>query len=138
MADKFGKDVRSKIMRQIKDRDTIPEMRVRSFLHRMGFRFRLHARNLPGKPDIVLPKYRAVIFVHGCFWHQHPGCKHSHIPKSNKGYWKPKLERNVKRDIKHRQELRELGWKVIVIWECEIDEGGLASLPRALREKKRS
>jgi len=89
-------------------------------LHLLGYRFRLHKKNLPGKPDIVLKKYKTVIFVHGCFWHQHEKCKRSNIPKSNISYWKPKLEKNTQRDRAHKKDLKKLGWKTIVIWECEV------------------
>lgn len=117
--DKISPEKRSWLMSRIKGKDTSPEIRVRSLLHRLGFRFRIQRRDLPGKPDIVLPKYRTIIFVHGCFWHQHQGCKHSHIPQSNVSYWESKLSRNVLRDIKNKQALEQLGWKVVVIWECE-------------------
>lgn len=96
-----------------------PEMVVRSLVHRAGFRYRLHARELPGKPDLVFRTRRKVIFVHGCFWHQHAGCIDSHLPKSNIGYWRPKLERNVQRDREVRRQLIESGWSVLSVWECE-------------------
>lgn len=99
--------------------DTKPEVLVRSVAHRLGFRFRKNVRTLPGKPDLVLKKHRSVIFVHGCFWHRHEGCRRSNLPKSNQQYWRPKLERNVARDIEHVRELEALGWRVLVIWECE-------------------
>ena len=117
-------EVRSKIMRNIRGRNTVPERRVRSFLHSMGFRFRIHAKELPGKPDIVMPKYRAVIFVHGCFWHKHPGCKDSHVPKSNVAYWGSKLNKNVERDSLHQIALENMGWRVIIIWACELGRLG--------------
>lgn len=96
-------------------------------LHRMGYRFRLHRKDLPGNPDIVLPKHRTTIFVHGCFWHQHPGCRKATIPRNNFAYWEAKLRRNVERDITAKQRLRELGWEVLTLWECEIprEEGTL-------------
>lgn len=119
MADVVDKATRSRMMSGIKAKDTAPEMSVRRFLHSHGFRYRLHAKDLPGKPDIVLPKYRAVIFVHGCFWHQHPGCKDVVLPKSNTKFWKDKLEGNVKRDAVCIEELGRLGWRCLVIWECE-------------------
>jgi DNA mismatch endonuclease (patch repair protein) len=93
---------------------------VRKLLHRLGFRFRLHRRDLPGKPDVVLPKWRAVVFVHGCFWHQHEGCTRSVRPTSNVPFWTKKLDRNVQRDRENFAELRSAGWKVFVAWECEI------------------
>jgi DNA mismatch endonuclease (patch repair protein) len=99
-----------------------PEMIVRSLVHRLGYRFRLHSKDLPGKPDLVFPSRRAVIFVHGCFWHQHASgrCKIARVPKSNLGYWRPKLRRNVERDEKNRKKLRSLGWNMLVLWECSI------------------
>lgn len=105
-------------MSQIKGKDTKPEMLVRSAAHRLGLRFRLHDKRLPGKPDMVLPKHRTVIFVHGCFWHRH-GCKLTSDPKSRQDYWAPKFERNVRRDAEHRAALEAAGWRVVVIWECE-------------------
>jgi DNA mismatch endonuclease (patch repair protein) len=132
--------IRSRIMASITGTNTSPELAIRSFLHRLGFRFRLHCRSLPGRPDIVLAKYQTTIFIHGCFWHQHPGCKHSHIPHSNKNYWVPKLERNVLRDEIHQKQLFELGWNVVTIWECEIKEanqkGWTSLLVRILHRKK--
>jgi DNA mismatch endonuclease (patch repair protein) len=121
MVDMFTKARRSEIMARITDKDTQPEMRVRRTLHRMGCRFRLHRKDLPGKPDIVLPKWRIVIFVHGCFWHGHDCKKGSsrRRPKSNTGYWNQKLDRNLRRDAEHAARLAELGWRRVVIWACE-------------------
>ena len=119
MPDKFGHDVRSRIMRQIKGRDTKPELLARSVLHRCGLRFRLQS-SLPGKPDIVLPRHRTIVFVHGCFWHQHRGCKHAGIPLSNRRYWEPKLRRTVVRDRHNRRVLAEMGWSVYILWECQL------------------
>jgi DNA mismatch endonuclease (patch repair protein) len=110
---------RSANMRAIRSKDMQPELRVRSLVHRIGYRFRLHRRDLPGKPDLVFVGRHKIIFVHGCFWHSH-GCKIAHSPKSNVKYWKPKLERNSKRDEKNIQALRSDGWKVLVVWECQI------------------
>jgi len=107
-------------MSLIRSSNTKPELVVRKILHSLGYRFRLHKKDLPGKPDIILKRYKTVIFVHGCFWHQHKRCKRSNIPKSNTSYWKPKLERNTKRDKKHKADLKRLGWKTIVVWECEL------------------
>ena len=107
-------------MSRIQSKNTKPELIVRSILHRMGYRFRLHRRDLPGSPDIVLPRYRTVIFVHGCFWHRHKGCKFAYIPKSRIDFWLKKFAENVARDKNHRRQLRQLGWKVIVLWECQI------------------
>ena len=106
-------------MSRIRGRDTGPELSVRSLLHRMGFRFRVHRRDLPGTPDIVLPKYRTVVFVHGCFWHRHAGCKYAYTPKSRVDFWLRKFEENVARDRKARRQLKAVGWQVIVVWECQ-------------------
>lgn len=110
---------RSDIMRAVKRAHTKPEIIVRQALHALGLRFRLHRRDLPGSPDIVLPRLRTVIFVHGCFWHRHPGCRYATTPKSRQEYWLPKFEANVERDAGKEAQLRELGWRVAVIWECE-------------------
>lgn len=107
-------------MSRIKGKDTKPEIIVRSMLHRAGFRFRKNVADLPGKPDIVLPKYKTIIFVHGCFWHQHKGCSKCKIPKSKVEFWTEKLGKNVIRDKKHKKNLKKLGWKVIYVWECEL------------------
>jgi len=124
-------------MKRIRHKDTQPELAVRSFLYRNGFRFRLHQNSLPGTPDIVLSRYRTVIFVHGCFWHQHPGCVHTGVPKSNQPYWRPKLERTIHRDAKHREQLTALGWHVEVVWECEIGDPRFTTLLAALRSRRR-
>lgn len=121
MADMFTKERRSEIMARITAKHTAPEMLVRRLLHRMGFRFRLHRADLPGKPDVVLPKLKTAIFIHGCFWHGHD-CKKGSAkrkPKSNTSYWNRKLQRNVERDAIHAERLRELDWKRVVIWACE-------------------
>lgn len=119
MADKLSTERRSWNMSRIKSRDTQPEFAVRRMLHTLGYRFRLHRGDLPGKPDIVLPKHKIVIFVHGCFWHQHAACIDCSKPKTRSNYWAPKLQGNQVRDKKNRARLRRLGWKPIVIWECE-------------------
>ena len=119
MTDHLTVEQRSWNMSRIRAKDTKPELAVRSLLHRMGYRFRLHRRDLPGRPDIVLPKYKAVIFVHGCFWHQHSGCRFSNLPKSRQDYWTQKLEGNVRRDRRHQRNLRKQGWKVFIVWECQ-------------------
>lgn len=123
-------DSRSKIMKSIRSKNTKPEVVVRSFLHGCGLRFRLHNKNLPGVPDLTLRKFRAVIFVNGCFWHQHEkeNCPHSKLPQSNVGYWKEKLERNVARDSENRARLASMGWRVFDVWECEISVETLTSL----------
>lgn len=135
MTDIVDKKTRSRIMASIRSKDTAPEKAVRSLLHRMGFRFRLHNKALPGKPDICLPRYKTVIFVHGCFWHRHAKCRDGRLPKSNLGYWAPKIEKNVLRDKKRKKELKRLGWKVITIWECETKNMDLvqAKIARDLR-----
>jgi DNA mismatch endonuclease (patch repair protein) len=107
-------------MAAIRSKDTSPELRVRRLLHHLGYRFRLHRRDLPGSPDIVLPKHRTVVFVHGCFWHRHPGCRYSTTPKTRADFWSKKFEQNIERDHRQQQQLREMGWSVMVIWECEL------------------
>jgi DNA mismatch endonuclease (patch repair protein) len=120
MADKFDKTKRSDIMTKVKGEDTTPELVVRKLLFSMGFRYRLHRKDLPGKPDIVMPKYKLVIFVHGCFWHGCPTCRHAQIrPVDNAEYWNKKLDRNKERDKKNLMELKNNGWNVLIIWECE-------------------
>ncbi|KTD73788.1 very short patch repair endonuclease [Legionella tucsonensis] len=120
--DSFSQEKRSHIMGLIKAKDTKPEKLVRSFLHRQGLRFKLHCKLLPGKPDLVFTKYKTVVFVHGCFWHGHadPSCKRSNIPKSNIEYWVNKIEKNKIRDKCHNEQLIKLGWRVLIIWECQI------------------
>jgi DNA mismatch endonuclease, patch repair protein len=120
MTDKLTEEKRSWNMSRIKGKDTKPELLVRSYLHKKGFRFTLHNSKLPGKPDICLPKYKTVIFVHGCFWHRHKGCKFATTPKSKIEFWKDKFEKNIIRDRKNTNLLKNLKWRVIVIWECEI------------------
>lgn len=110
---------RSENMRAIRSKGMRPELAVRSLVHRLGFRFRLHRKDLPGKPDLVFVARRKVIFVHGCFWHSHRDCKVAHTPKSNVGYWGPKLQRNQARDSKNIEALTAAGWKPLVIWECD-------------------
>lgn len=122
MVDHLTPEKRSWNMSKIRSGNTKPEMLVRSLLHRMGYRFRLHRKDLPGKPDIVLPKYNTVIFVHGCYWHRHKGCKYAYNPKSRIDFWQNKFKSNIKRDKKNRMALEKLGWNVKVIWECETKE----------------
>lgn len=107
------------MMAGIGGKNTKPEVRVRSFLHRLGLRFRIHSAALPGRPDLVFPKYRAVVFVHGCFWHRHKGCRYAYTPKSNLPFWEKKFAENVARDARNARELRQAGWKVLTVWECE-------------------
>ena len=120
--DHLSSEKRSWNMSRIRSKNTKPEMHVRSALHRAGYRFRLHVKDLPGKPDIVLPKYKTVIFVHGCFWHRHKGCSRATMPSSNQEYWKQKFKQNVERDKREQAELKKLGWNVIVVWECEVEK----------------
>jgi DNA mismatch endonuclease, patch repair protein len=120
MADHLTKDKRSWNMSRIRSENTKPEMAVRSLLHMMGYRFRLHRKELPGKPDIVLPKYKTTIFVHGCFWHRHRGCKRCTTPSSNRRYWLRKFERNQANDKANRAKLKKYGWKILIVWECQI------------------
>lgn len=119
MADVFDTAKRSQIMAHVKTKNTAPEVKLRSLLHRNGFRFRLNRKDLPGKPDIVLPKYKAVIFVHGCFWHGHD-CKRGRRPQTNAEFWNEKIDTNIKRDKLDVVMLRELGWRVFIVWECEL------------------
>jgi len=137
--DRLTPNRRSWNMSRIRGRDTAPERRVRSLLHRRGFRFALRRQDLPGKPDIVLPRCRTVIFVHGCFWHRHKGCKNAVMPKTRTAFWQRKLQGNVARDEANARRLDALGWHVIVVWECELsDEARLqGQLVRALAANAR-
>jgi len=119
--DNLSPKKRSWNMSRIKNRDTRPEITVRSLLHRMGYRFRLHRKDLPGRPDIVLPKYNTIIFVHGCFWHRHKNCRFAYTPKSNIEFWTEKFNKNIRRDAENKAELERLGWNVRIIWECEVN-----------------
>ena len=109
-------------MSAIKSKNTKPEIKVRKVLHSMGYRFRLHRKDLPGSPDIVLPKYKTVIFVHGCFWHRHENCKYASTPKTRQEFWEAKFRENINRDKKHQENLSSMGWKIIIVWECEIKD----------------
>jgi DNA mismatch endonuclease (patch repair protein) len=120
MTDVHSKETRSYNMSRIRSKDTKPELLVRKYLFSKGFRYRLHEKKLPGKPDLVLTKYKTVIFVHGCFWHSHQNCKYAVIPKSNLEYWQNKISKNQSRDSVNEDQLAKLGWKIIVIWECEL------------------
>jgi|ETNmetMinimDraft_22_1059887.scaffolds.fasta_scaffold00032_27 DNA mismatch endonuclease (patch repair protein) len=141
MTDKLSKAHRSWLMSRVPGKNTKPEILARSLLHRLGYRFTVNGpknKKLPGKPDIVLPKYKTALFIHGCFWHRHQGCKHATTPQSNTEYWLPKFERNVQRDRENERRLRELGWKPVVVWECELRNLDtvaaklIAALPRGL------
>lgn len=131
MVDSVSKEVRSRIMASVRQHNTGPELIIRSELHRLGYRFRLHPKNLVGTPDIVFSRYRTVIFVHGCFWHQHKGCPLAKRPASNTEYWNRKLDENIKRDKLNIRKLRRTGWRVLIIWQCETNN--LIMLERKLK-----
>lgn len=128
MADVFSKLKRSEIMSRIKGKDTKPEKLVRSLLHRMGYRFRLHVAELPGTPDIVLPRHGKIVFVNGCFWHGHKLCRKGRLPETNTGFWQAKIEKNVERDKTAAQSLKNAGWQVLTIWECQTQNLGKLTL----------
>lgn len=133
MADVVDAETRSRMMSGIRGRDTKPEVMVRRYLHAKGFRFRVHPRTMPGKPDVVLPKYRAAIFVHGCFWHRHRNCHLAYNPKSRESFWQEKFRQNVNRDEVAVQQLQGKGWRVMIIWECalrnsELRDAGLEAV----------
>ncbi|MCH8528825.1 MAG: DNA mismatch endonuclease Vsr [Kiritimatiellae bacterium] len=139
MPDSLTPEARSRNMARIRSGNTKPERALRSLLHRAGFRFTVNGplnKTLPGKPDLVLPKHHTVIFVHGCFWHQHPGCKAARIPKSSSTSidWKAKLEGNAKRDRRNARELRKQGWKVLTVWECRLKDRPSTELNRLIRQ----
>lgn len=137
MPDIFTSEKRSWIMGRVKSRNTKPELLVRSMIHRMGFRFRLHRKDLPGNPDIVLPKHRKVVFIHGCFWHGHEGCPRSKRPTTNIEFWNKKLDQNIERDKRFQRLLKESGWDVLVVWQCETNKPDelLRKLERFLHER---
>lgn len=124
MSDAVSRDSRSKIMAAVRQRDTGPEMVVRRSLHRHGFRFRVSDRRLPGSPDITLSRYRVVIFVNGCFWHRHHSCRFATTPRSNGAWWAEKFARNIERDRDKKRQLLEIGWRVMVVWECAVRKNG--------------
>jgi DNA mismatch endonuclease (patch repair protein) len=125
VTDRLSRERRSWNMSRIRGKDTAPELLVRSALHRAGYRFRLHRKDLPGRPDVVLPKYRTVVFVHGCFWHRHKRCRFAYTPKSRVAFWQEKFRRNVERDRRKALALRRLGWKVVTVWECEVERSAM-------------
>jgi DNA mismatch endonuclease, patch repair protein len=122
MVDRISVDTRSENMRRIRNKNTAPELYVRKLVYSLGYRYRLHVRSLPGCPDLVFGGRRKIVFVHGCFWHQHEGCRDAHVPKSRLSYWQPKLHRNVDRDAKSEQLLADMGWKILTVWACEITD----------------
>ena len=139
MADRISSAHRSWNMSRIRGKDTAPELKLRSILHRSGFRFRLHTAALAGKPDIVLPKYSSAIFVHGCYWHRHRGCSNATTPSTRADFWNEKFRRNVERDEENVRQLERAGWKVLIVWECELrkdPEAVLTSLRRQLLAHK--
>jgi DNA mismatch endonuclease (patch repair protein) len=127
--DRLTKQKRSELMGRVGAKNTAPEIKVRSLIHRLGYRFRLHSKKLPGTPDLVFPSRKKVIFVHGCFWHGHQDCPKFRIPKSNSEFWQAKLQANISRDDRNIKELSKLGWTSLVIWQCELQE------PRKVRER---
>ncbi|MEQ8176888.1 MAG: very short patch repair endonuclease [Amphiplicatus sp.] len=133
--DTFSKEKRSEVMRAVKSANTKPEIAMRKALHALGLRYRLHAKDLPGKPDLAFPRHRAVLFVHGCFWHGHDCPRGARVPKSNRAYWTTKIARNRARDGETRRELAKLGWRVFTVWECEIKDADRAAarLARVIR-----
>lgn len=135
--DRVNAATRSRMMSAIRGKDTKPERTVRSIAHRLGYRFRLHARDLPGTPDLVFPRLRTAVFVHGCYWHRHGGCRYCYDPKSNVEFWQRKFEGNVRRDAAAMEALRQLGWRPAVVWECEVrDREALADRLRCLLDQR--
>lgn len=132
--DRLTRSQRSRLMSRVKGKNTKPELIVRSLLHRLGYRFRLHRRDLPGSPDIVLPKYRTALFVHGCFWHRHTGCPKATMPKAHAGYWEGKFAENIERDTRKEGQLAQMGWRVLVVWQCESAPGAIPALAERLRQ----
>ena len=134
MADIVDRKTRSRMMSGIRGKDTKPELVLRRALHARGFRYRLHAGKLPGRPDLVLPKYRAVIFVHGCFWHRHAGCRYTTTPSTNTAFWERKFRQNVERDREVRKKLKEAGWRVAIVWECGLKGDGVEETVETVAE----
>ena len=120
MTDVFSTSKRSEVMSRIRGRDTRPELAIQSMVHGMGYRFRLHDKRLPGRPDLVLPRLQTVIFVHGCFWHRHSGCRYTTTPATRRDFWQAKFDANVARDKRTTAALRRLGWSVLTVWECQL------------------
>lgn len=134
MSDLITPEHRSWNMSRIKGKDTKIEVLVRKYLFSLGYRFRKNDKRYPGKPDVVLPKYRTVIFVNGCFWHMHEGCKQATIPKTRTEFWLEKLSKNVENDKKHKLELEKMGWKVITVWECELEKDFQGTMDRVIKQ----
>lgn len=120
--DKISKEDRSIVMARVKSRDTVPEIIIRKLVFSLGYRFRLHRKDLPGNPDLVFPGKKKIVFVHGCFWHRHQGCKRATTPASNQNYWLPKFSRTVKRDEENLKLLASMGWEALIVWECELHD----------------
>ncbi|MFT2095816.1 very short patch repair endonuclease [Acidiphilium multivorum] len=137
MVDTITSERRSWNMSRIRSRDTGPEVVLRSLLHRAGLRFRLHAKKLPGRPDIVLPKYKTAIFVHGCFWHRHAGCRNATTPSTRAEFWQEKFDGNVRRDARNRADLKAAGWTVMTVWECELKANAEDVVRKLSRELRR-
>lgn len=135
MADIFSKEKRSKIMGLVRGKNTKPEILIRRALHALGYRYRLHDKKLPGTPDIKLTKFKTIIFVNGCFWHGHDGCKHYTVPKTNNEFWVNKIKTNIKKDKSDYEKLTSMGWKVIVIWTCELKKSTLQGTISDLEKK---
>jgi DNA mismatch endonuclease, patch repair protein len=136
--DKISQERRSQMMARVGRKNTKPEMQLRQALFALGLRYRLHAKRLPGTPDLVFPRKRIAIFVHGCFWHFHTSCKGGHIPKTNKKFWKDKLERNIARDARAQRALIELGWDVMVVWECELGPSSIEQICTRIADQVRN
>jgi DNA mismatch endonuclease (patch repair protein) len=132
MVDVVDKPTRSRMMSGIRAKNTSPEFAVRRYLHSKGLRYRLHVKDLPGKPDLIFPRYGLALFVHGCFWHRHHACRFATTPASNREFWQKKFDDNVRRDKEAVRKLKKSGWRVLIIWECEISEKGLLSLFRKI------
>ena len=133
MADVLSKEQRKRCMSNVKGKNTKPEIMVRKYLFEHGYRYRLHRKDLPGKPDIVLPKYKTAIFINGCFWHGHKDCKYFTLPETNTEFWKSKIDSNIKRDKESHDELSKLGWKVIDIWQCNLKKDKTLTLENLIK-----
>ena len=128
MTDIFTKKKRSEIMSKIGPKDSSQEVFIRKLVHSLGYRFRLHRKDLPGKPDLVFPKYKKVIFINGCYWHGHKGCKRANLPETNRKFWEEKIGRNIKTDIKNQKKLKKLGWDYLIFWQCKIKKSKITFL----------